>query len=825
MESITEKFNNHALEALKAAVILAANSGKKLEPIHILISIANQKGSIASQLLENIGNNAGINMEKKLAELNLSGFKISEGAQRILEKAIFIAALNRHLYIGTEHLLAGLIETSDKAILKTLEKAGINLFILKKKLSAIFETTSNFPAFYPAPIAEMREEIKFKIRQKKKNLYLANFCADLTDEAIQKDIDPVIGREAEIERIIRILSRRNKNNPILIGEAGVGKTAIVEGLAKKIFEKDIPPALLNKRIVSLDMNSLLAGTTFRGEFEARLKNIINELAANDDIIVFIDEIHNIIGAGSASGAMDAANILKPVLARGNIKFIGATTLDEYKKYIERDPALERRFQPVIVREPSIASAKKMVAGIKEHYEKFHNLKITEDAIEEAVRLSGRYIQDRLLPDKAIDLLDETASKYKLLKKNHIGEDKVKELESRLSEVMEKKENSVMDEKFDEAAKFKEEEEGILDKMLELKNGEKNSKKSGFIGKAEILKTLSEIINIPESDIKPKNLASSIKKTENILKDKIIAQNEAIDKIINVLKRNLAGVSSPNRPIGSFLFLGPSGVGKTEMAKTLAEALFNDRKSLIRVDMSEYSESFNISKLIGAPAGYVGYDQGGALTEKVRRNPYTIILFDELEKAHRSLFNILLQILEEGEITDASGRTINFKNAIIIMASNLGLEQFDKKAEIGFALEDKKEKENFGKQYKELKDEIMNEVSDALPNEFLNRIDEIVFFNNLTAENIKKIATLNLKETSERMKEKNISISFGKSLPQFLAEKSVSPKQGARLVRKNIQSHIENLLAEKIIAREIKEGDSVNISEKDGKIEITYANNQ
>lgn len=444
MDSIIQKFNNHAVEALKNAISLAMGDSKELEPRHILISLATQKGSVASHLLENMAENIEKTpIKKSLSEFDLKKFKISRDAQRILEKAILVAAMHHHIYIGTEHLLAGILETADPATIDALKTAEINTIILKKKLYSIFESTSNFPAFYPlnsGTSISAREDIKTKLQQKKKSLYLSNFCADLTDESIQKEIDPVIGRDKEIERIIQILLRRTKNNPILIGEAGVGKTAIVEGLAKKIFENDIPPALHNKKIMSLDINGLIAGTTYRGEFEARLKNIISELAANDDIIIFIDEIHNIIGAGSASGTMDAANILKPILARGNIKFIGATTFDEYKKHIERDPALERRFQPVIIKEPSPFEATKILAGIRTYYENFHNLNITEEAVEEAVRLSSRYIQDRLLPDKAIDLLDEAASKYKLKHKSNNSEIKLNELEEKLFYAMEKKKN-------------------------------------------------------------------------------------------------------------------------------------------------------------------------------------------------------------------------------------------------------------------------------------------------------------------------------------------------------------------------------------------------
>ncbi|MFH0854762.1 MAG: ATP-dependent Clp protease ATP-binding subunit [bacterium] len=825
MLSITEKFNNHALEALKNAIYTAVADKNELLPKHILISIANQKGSAASHLLKNlVKNDEKSSIKNTLSNLDLNNFKISDDAHRVLEKAILVAATNCHIYIGTEHLLAGLLEISDPSILEIFKLSKINIIFLKQKLHSIFESISNFPAFYPlnADIKTLsdRENIKLKTRQKNKSLYLSNFCADLTDELLQKDIDPVIGRDKEIERIIQILSRRNKNNPILIGEAGVGKTAIVEGLAKKIFKNNVPPPILNKKIFSLDINALIAGTTFRGEFEGRLKNILNELMENDDIIVFIDEIHNIIGAGSASGTMDAANILKPALARGNIRFIGATTLDEYKKHIERDPALERRFQPIIIREPSIAQAKEMIVGIRNNYEKFHNLNISEEAIEEAVRLSSRYMRDRLLPDKAIDLLDEAASKHKLRTKSKSVEHKIKELEQKLSNAIKEKEKYLMEEKFDEASTIKKEEGKTLSRILKLKKSEETIKRLGEIGKSDILKTLSEIVNIPEQDIKNTNVAASLKKIKTKLENNIIAQNEATDKITSVLKRSLAGISSPNRPLGSFLFLGPSGVGKTETAKVLAAALFNNKNSLVRIDMSEYAESFNLSKLIGAPAGYVGFDQGGILTEKIRKNPYSIILFDELEKAHKSFFNLLLEILEEGEITDASGRVINFKNTIIIMTSNIGLKQLDKKAEIGFSITDKKEKENFDKKYEKIKTEIMNELSNILPIEFINRVDEIIFFKNLSLNDIKKIAENHLKKMAERLKEKNLILSYTKNLPDFLAKKSICRKQGARLVRKTIQTDIENILAEKIIAGEIKEGDTFKVAEKEGKIIIS-----
>lgn len=828
MINIKEKFDNFSQMALKDALILASKDKEKLQPKYVLISLLNQKGSIAAHLLNSIKlqEDHFANGREKIISLTPV---ISKEAKKIIEKASLIAAIHHHKYIGTEHLLAGILETQDKYVIDLLNKSNINPEILKNKLNSIFEGTTNFPAFYSSGSEEgydFNEQDRTPLQALKfatKKSSINNFCVDLTNQSVQKDLDPVIGRDQEILRLIQVLARRNKNNPILIGEAGVGKTAIVEGLAKKIASNDVPSILLNKKILSLDVNSLVAGTVFRGEFEARLKNLIAELVQDKNAIVFIDEIHNIIGAGSTSGTLDVANILKPILAKGKIKVIGATTFDEYKKHIEKDPALERRFQPIIVKEPKISQTIKILEGLRTNYETFHNLNISQDAIESAVKLSHRYIQDRLLPDKAIDLLDEAASRYKLENDKKNISHKIKEVENRLMDLKNEKEKNVIEENFDLAVKLKKEESLLLKKIKKLKSLSQDKGKIGQITEKNIYKTISEMINIPQNEITNTDFELDLKNINKKLNKKIIAQTDVIEKIANALKRSLSRISSPQRPLASFLFLGPSGVGKTETAKVLAEILFKNKNSLIRVDMSEFAESFNLSKLIGAPAGYVGFEQGGALTEKIRRNPYSIILFDEIEKAHRAVFNLLLQILEEGTLTDASGRLINFKSAIIVMTSNLGISQLNQKASIGFELSDAKAKKHFHEEFDQLKDELLKEINDFFPPEFLSRIDDILCFNPLNSEDIKKIISLNLTEVVERLKELKVNATFDKKLISYLAKNSTGSKHGARALRKIIRENVEDLLAEKIIDKEVKAGNNIHIAVKNGKVDIKLKN--
>jgi len=826
MEHISDRFNNNAIKVLQRAIFLAGNAKNLLLPKHILTAILEQKGSIASNLLKTLkkGKEEAPSTAATSANININinAISLSKNTQKVFQKTIFIASIYQHKFIGTEHLLAALLEINDPYILYWIKKTDIDIYALKDKLKAVFETVANFPAFYsngnsenPDMIDELPEmgnmfTTKKQTKQSKKDLYLNNFCNELTDKNLQKDITPVIGREDEIKRLIQILSRRSKNNPILIGEAGVGKTAIVEGLAKKIINNDVPEIFINKKIFSLDVNGLIAGTIFRGEFESRLKNLIVELGEKEEAIIFIDEIHNIVGAGSNSGAMDIANILKPALAKGKIKFMGATTFSEYKKYIEKDSALARRFQPIVIEEPSIEHSIDILEGIKESYEDYHNLHIDLSAIESAVKLSSRYIPDRLLPDKAIDIIDETSSKYTLTRRHNMPLNKIKELENKLIKTVEEKEKNVLKEKFDLAIQFKEKENIIYKQLVKLKKDCKKRKKYGVVTKKEVYQAFSDIMNIPQKDIETDDLKSNISNIETRIKTKFVAQDETLRKIIYSLKRNSIGINLPQKPLASFLFLGPSGVGKTELAKILAEKLFKNKKSLIRIDMSEYAESFNISKLIGAPAGYVGFEQGGALTEKVRENPYSIILFDEIEKGHKSIYNLLLQILDDGHITDASGRLINFKNTIIIMTSNIGLNELNKNAEIGFSQNENTACEPDGQtEYNKLKKKILEEVHNHFPSEFLNRIDDILFFDPLKLEDIKKIISIHLKELTDRIFDENkINIFYDKKIVNHLAQKALSSKQGARLVRKVIQENLENLIADKLIDGGMNGGDKI-----------------
>jgi ATP-dependent Clp protease ATP-binding subunit ClpC len=821
--NILNKFTSNLRNALAKAINLAWQyKQSQVMPFHLYLGLAEQTGSIAGEILQKTKLTAA-DLKKYLAQINagaLSPFpQLSPQTAKTLEKATVIAFNHQHVYIGTEHLLLALLQNPDEHLLRLWKQYNVNTETLKKQLINILKNTSRFPnlstIFNDAEETAIMENEEMPLPNTASSA-LNFFCTDLTNDKIQSKIDPVIGREKEIERMIHILSRRTKNNPVLLGEAGVGKTAIVEGLAKRIIEKKVPEILLDKKIYRLDLGLVVAGTMYRGEFEARFKQIIEELEKNTNIILFIDEIHTLMGAGGSGGnnTMDAANILKPSLARGEVRCIGATTSAEYKKHIESDTALDRRFQPIIIEEPSSEETVEIINGIKNNYEKYHRVKITHEAIIAAVKLSSRYIQEKFLPDKAIDLIDEAAAKIKINEPLEPEFLMIRQLEKQLEELSRHKISLVKQEQFAEALKIKDEEKNIKQRLNELQNSQAHAPIAflGEVKEKDIAEIISKITNVPTNEL----LSEEKKQLLNLhetLDQYIIGQKEATKSIADFIRRSRAGLTSPHRPAASFIFLGPSGVGKTELAKTLARILFGDEKALIRLDMSEYSEKFNISKLIGAPAGYVGYKESVYLVDQVKKHPYSIVLFDEIEKAHPDIFNLLLQILEDGHITDATGRKINFKNTIIIMTSNIGLKEFSQQARIGFGEDKKTSLTN----YEEVKNHVLKQMKDHFKPEFLNRIDKIIVFKPLKLDDLIKIAELEAQKLANRLEEKTITLKLSKKILKYIAESSFSPDQGARAIRKTIEEIIEGPLAEKILAEKIQNKSTVKIKLKNKQL--------
>jgi len=692
----------------------------------------------------------------------------------------------------------------------------------------LLELSVNIPRLYNEIVKVINEgedltnKEKDKHAEGKKGSYnqtttLNQFGEDLTKKATEGKLDPIIGRKEEIERVIQILSRRTKNNPCLMGEPGVGKTAVVEGLAQKIVAGDVPEILKEKRVVSMDISGMVAGAKYRGDFEERIKKALSEVKKAGDIILFIDEIHTIVGAGAAEGAIDAANILKPLLARGEIQLVGATTLNEYRKYIEKDAALERRFSPVSVNEPSEKDTVKILKGIRDKYEAHHGVKITDEAIESAVGMSVRYINDRFLPDKAIDLIDEAASKAKL--KNYTEPENLKELEEQIEETKKDKEEAVRNQKFEKAASLRDKEKQLKEKYEkeQKKWKNKNTKQVINITEENIAEVISTWTQIPASKItEDENVR--LKNLEKNLHERVIGQNEAVEAVAKAIRRGRVGLKDPKRPIGSFLFLGPTGVGKTELSKALAECLFGDEKAMIRIDMSELMEPHSVSKLIGSPPGYVGFEEGGQLTEKIRRKPYSVILFDEIEKAHPDVMNMLLQILEDGRLTDSQGRTVNFKNTVIIMTSNIGARLITDKKALGFSKQISEE-ENAKKEYEETKKEVMETLKKELRPEFINRIDEIIVFHKLTDNEINQIIDIMLKEVTNRLKAQKIKIEIEPEVKELIAKKGIDKNFGARPLRRTIQNVLEDTLAEEILDGKLKKNKLAKIGVEEEKIVV------
>jgi ATP-dependent Clp protease ATP-binding subunit ClpC len=777
-----------------------------------LLGLLREREGIAARILESFDISLDLvrsELESLIDKTEYQGSKevaFTPRAKRVLELALDETRRLGHNYVGTEHILLGILREGEGVGAQILRNLGLDIETVRGKLYEILNEGSSRSENAP-------EHASYKDRESRTPI-LDEFSRDLTHLALEKKLDPVIGREREIERVIQILSRRTKNNPVLIGEPGVGKTAIVEGLAQKIVRGEVPEILKGKRVVSLDLAAIVAGTKYRGEFEKRLKKIISEIVQTREVVLFIDEVHTLVGAGAAEGAIDAANILKPALARGELQAIGATTITEYRKYIEKDSALERRFQPVYVDEPSVEVTVEILRGVKDRYEEHHRVTISEEAIEAAVRLSQRYIADRYLPDKAIDVMDEAASRVRL-RATVLPED-LKVLEKEIEEVRKKKEKAVKNQDFEGAACYRDEEESLKRKYRERREAwlkEVDSSRP-VVTEEDVAAVVSNWTGIPVFRLAMEEQERLVHMEEEIHR-RIIGQEEAVKAVCKAIRRSRAGLKDPRRPIGSFIFLGPSGVGKTELAKALAEFLFGKEDALIILDMSEYMEKFTVSRLVGSPPGYVGYEEGGQLTEKVRRRPYSVVLFDEIEKANPDIFNILLQIMEEGRLTDAQGRVIDFKNTIVIMTSNLGARMIANQANIGFG-----GKSEEGLSYQEIKQKVMEEVKKTFTPEFLNRVDELIVFRPLKPKEVEQIVDLLMKDTRNRLKDKNMDIEITPEVRSFIAREGYDPNFGARPLRRAIQRILEDPLSDLMLKGVFKEGDKVLVTLEDGKPNFT-----
>ena len=796
-------FTKKAEEALELAAEAASELGHtSVGTEHILLGLLRQEDCVASEVL--IENGADEDRIVAILEQLISqdnNVNVAEPdsytprARRVLDQAAREAVRFKAQLIGTEHILIAIIKESESVALRLLNTIGVN--IQKTYVDLLIAMGEDSSAY--------KEDFQGNKPKNKKNptATLEQYSRDLTKLAAEGKLDPVIGREKEIQRVIQITSRRTKNNPCLIGEPGVGKTAVVEGLALKIVEGDVPETIADKRLLTLDLSGMVAGSKYRGEFEERIKKVIAEVKAAGNILLFIDELHTIIGAGGAEGAIDASNILKPSLARGEVQIIGATTLEEYRKYIEKDAALERRFQPVNVEEPSEDETVEILKGIRPAYEKHHGVKISDAALVAAVKMSSRYINDRFLPDKAIDLIDEAASKTRL--GVYLKPDAIKNLEDEISAMDAQKEAAIKEEAYEKAGEIKKKQLKKLEKLEKLKEKWENDKhnKRMVVGENEIADVVSDWTKIPVKKLAMEE-SERLMNLEKILHERVVGQDEAVTAVAKAIRRGRVGLKDPKRPIGSFLFLGPTGVGKTELSKALADAMFGSENALIRVDMSEYMEKHSVSKMIGSPPGYVGYEEGGQLSEKVRRNPYSVILFDEIEKAHPDVFNILLQVLDDGHITDSTGRKVDFKNTVIIMTSNAGAQNIISPKNLGFASDNSKEHN-----HAVMKERVMEEVKSIFKPEFLNRIDETIVFHTLTKENIGSIVDILLASINKRIKEQmNMTIKLDEAARNYIIDNGYDEKYGARPLKRALQSKVEDELAEKILEGTFKSGDTV-----------------
>lgn len=808
---MTERYTPQAREALTLAVgaAEALNHGY-VGTEHLLIGLLKEGTGVAAKVLEGNGVEEGrvIELVSQLIAPNptvqtADRAAYTPRARRVIENSYREAVRFKASQIGTEHLLISILRESDCVAGRLLNTIGINIQKLYIDLLAAMGEDG------PAAKEELQGN---RNRQAGATPTLDEYSRNLTQMAREGRLDPVIGREEEIRRLVQILSRRTKNNPCLIGEPGVGKTAVVEGLAQMIVAGNVPETIMDKRVVTLDLSGMVAGSKYRGEFEERIKKVIAEVVEAGDVLLFIDEIHTIIGAGGAEGALDASNILKPSLARGELQLIGATTINEYRKYIEKDSALERRFQPVMVDEPTGEESVAILKGLRSRYEDHHRVEITDEALEAAVKLSSRYINDRFLPDKAIDLIDEAASRVRLM--SYTKPEKIKAMEEKISELEEEKEAAIREEAYEQAGELKKQQQKLREKIAQAESrwqAQKESRKL-VVDENEIARVVSGWTKIPVQKLE-EGESERLRRLEEILHQRVIGQQEAVTAISKAIRRGRVGLKDPRRPIGSFLFLGPTGVGKTELSKALAEAMFGTETALIRVDMSEYMEKHSVSKMIGSPPGYVGYEEGGQLSEKVRRNPYSVILFDEIEKAHPDVFNILLQVLDDGHITDAQGRKIDFKNTIIIMTSNAGAENIVSPKRLGFGTASDAKAD-----YRFMRDRVMEEVKRLFKPEFLNRIDEIIVFHQLSKEDMKGIVDIMLTSIAKRAKDQlKLTLTVTDEAKSLLIDKGYDDKYGARPLRRTIQSMLEDKMAEEILEGAVKAGSRVEVGASDGKI--------
>ncbi len=799
-----DRFTEKAKRVLATAQEEAATMGHDvIGTEHILLGLMRVEDGGASRALSNVG----IDLEtlrERIEEIMPPGegfatpqLPMTARVKTVLSLAFEEARVLGFPYVDTEHILLGLLREGEGVAINVLRSFGVEPERIREQVIAQLKSQGE---------ASERETR----RPKAKNTpTLDSFGRDLTEMAEESKLDPIIGREQEIQRVIQVLSRRTKNNPVLIGEPGVGKTAVVEGLAQKIIAGDVPEILKDKRVVALDMAGLVAGSKFRGQFEERLKKVMDEIKAAGNVILFIDELHTIVGAGAAEGAIDAANILKPALARGELQTVGATTIDEYRKHVEKDAALERRFQPIMVGEPTVEDTIKILQGLRDRYEAHHRVKITDEALEAAAKLSSRYISDRFLPDKAIDLIDEASSKTRL--SALVTPPSVKEIEDKLAEVRREKEAAIQNEEFEKAASLRDTEQELDKKLKEHQSDiEKERSLSNIQVTAEdIASIVASWTGIPVNKL-TETESKKLLELEAELHKRVIGQDEAIEAVAKAVRRARSGLKDPKRPVGSFIFLGPTGVGKTELARALAEAVFGDEDAMIRLDMSEYQERHTVSRLVGSPPGYIGYDEGGQLTEAVRRKPYSVVLFDEIEKAHPDVFNALLQVLEDGHLTDSKGRKVDFRNTIIIMTSNVGARDIKNQGALGF-------KPSETSAYQSMKDKVIDELKKSFRPEFLNRVDEIIVFHALNKEHINSIVELMVKEVSKRLLEQDLHLEATPEAKDVLTQEGFDPDFGARPLRRAIQRLIENPLADEILSGTFKEGDNVLVDAKDNKI--------
>ncbi|MBH0231744.1 ATP-dependent protease ATP-binding subunit ClpC [Halobacillus yeomjeoni] len=803
------RFTERAQKVLALAQEEAVRLGhNNIGTEHILLGLVSEGEGIAAKALTALGLES-TKIQQEVEKLIGKGDKVSQTihytprAKKVIELSMDEARKLGHSYVGTEHILLGLIREGEGVAARVLNNLGVSLNKARQQVLQLLGNNESTGG------QNRRGGGSGGQAASANTPTLDSLARDLTAIAKEGNIDPVIGRSKEIERVIQVLSRRTKNNPVLVGEPGVGKTAIAEGLAQQIMNNEVPEILRDKRVMTLDMGTVVAGTKYRGEFEDRLKKVMEEIRQAGNIILFIDELHTLIGAGGAEGAIDASNILKPSLARGELQCIGATTLDEYRKYIEKDAALERRFQPIKVDEPTLDESIQILKGLRDRYEAHHRVTITDDSIDSAVRFSDRYITDRFLPDKAIDLIDEAASKVRL--RSYTAPPNLKELEQKLEEVRKEKDAAVQSQEFEKAASLRDSEQRLRDELEQTKDEwkEKQGQEDSEVTVEDIASVVSTWTGVPVSKM-TKDESERLLALEETLHNRVIGQDEAVKSISKAIRRARAGLKDPKRPIGSFIFLGPTGVGKTELARALAESMFGDEDSMIRIDMSEYMEKHSTSRLVGSPPGYVGYDEGGQLTEKVRNKPYSVVLLDEIEKAHPEVFNILLQVLEDGRLTDSKGRLVDFRNTVLIMTSNVGAQELKQNKYVGFSMGDE------AADYKDMKSKVTNELKKAFRPEFLNRIDETIVFHSLERKHMKDIVTLMAEQLRKRLQEQDIDFTLSEKAIEHIAESGFDPEYGARPLRRSIQKNVEDLLSEELLKENISKGQTVKIDLDENK---------